>query len=120
MSGQRGSAMIYAMLLVLVLGAASALLFTRGQTMRQEAKTDVMRDASFHAAEGGLAHARHALAKDAGFTGADLQIGRCRVTSSVTRTDSGWSVLVMAHPGCGRIEAVLAGGEGLPAVREWK
>ncbi len=120
MNRERGNVLIYAMLLVLVVGAASAVLFTRGRTMRRDARTDVMRDAAFQAAEGGLAHARHALARNPGFKGADLTIGSCRVLSVVSRDDDGWRVVVTANPGSGRVEARLRGGEGLPVVDSWK
>jgi len=119
-NGERGSVLVYAMLLGLVIGAASALLFTRGRTVRQEATTDVMRDAAFHAAEGGLEHARHELAKDPAFAGAEIEIGDCRVTSNVTRTGRGWQVRVTAHPGSARIEATLVGDRGLPEVARWE
>ncbi len=120
MRTERGSAMIWAMLLVVVVGSASAVLFTRSRTMRQAATTDVTRDASSQAAEGGLAHARHALATNPGFSGAKIEVGKCHVTSQVTRIDNGWRVVVTARPGGGRVEATLGESDGLPVVRDWK
>jgi len=120
MNRERGAALIYAMLLVVVVAAGSALLFTRGQTMRRDAQTGAMRDAAFHAAEGGLAHARYELAKDAAFAGTSIEIGECRVISKVAREEDGWRVVVTANPGSGRVEAKLRRGEGLPIIESWK
>ena len=90
MRSERGFAMIWAMLLVIAVGSTTALLVLRGRTVRQEAATDVLRDGSFHAAEGGLAHARHELARHPEFEGSTIEIGEFRVTSAVERVAGGF------------------------------
>jgi type II secretory pathway component PulK len=120
MRSERGFAMVWAMLLVIAVGSTTALLVLRGRTVRQEAAADRIRDGSFHAAEGGLAHARHALAQDPAFAGETIVVGGFRVTSEVDRANAGWRVVVIARPGGGRLEATLGETEGFPAIRAWR
>ena len=108
MNGERGFVMVWGLLIVVLIGAASSVFFVRSNTLIAESSTDRMRQQSFWAAEGGLAHARHALAEDPEFTGATTEVGGTRAISKVTKTDDGWSVEVRATPGGARLSAAPA------------
>jgi type II secretory pathway component PulK len=120
MNGERGLVLVWGMLIVVLIGAASSVFFVRSNTLLAESTTDRMRHQSFWAAEGGLEHARHALAMDPEFAGGTTQVGECRAISRVTKTDDGWKVEVRATPGGARISATLKPGEGLPTVEGWR
>ena len=119
MTHQRGFAMLWAMFLVILVGSLSFVMLERDQTMRRSGSTDVQALAAFHAAEGGLAHARHALARDPAWSGDTFRIGRCDVQVAVEPVGDGWRVRSTAEPGAGRIAAVLAPLEGLPRIDSW-
>ena len=119
MTRQRGFAMLWAMFLVVAVGSLSFLVLERDRTMRRDGVTDAAALAVFHAAEGGLAHARHALRTDPAWRGATEHIGRCDVEIEVEAVDDGWRVRCAAEPGAGRVEAVLRRGDGLPRVARW-
>lgn len=118
MKRERGAALIWAMLVLLLVGSTSAILWERSRTVLASAAFDRTRARAFAAAEGALAHARHALATDPDFAGATVDVGGIAATSKVERTATGWHVLATAAPGV-RIEATLAPANGLPAVVEW-
>ncbi len=120
MKRTRGFALLWAMLLVIAVGSMTSVVLTRDRTVRQGAHVDARALASFHAAEGGLARARHALAKDAGFTGVTFPLDACTVTVQVERKgDASWRVVSQATPGAARIEAECIRTAGLPAIQAW-
>ena len=119
MNDERGFALIWAMVLVVLLSAMSFILFTRSSTLLAESGTNRVRTQSFWAAEGGLEATRHALAADPEFAGGTVEVGSFRAISTVTRTDAGWKVEVRATPGGARLSADLLAGEGLPRIGHW-
>ena len=119
MRRQRGFAMLWALFLVIAVGSLSFLVLDRDRTMRRDGVTDAADLSAFHAAEGGLAHARHVLRNEPAWRGGTLRIGRCDVAIEVEATDAGWRVRAEAQPGAGRVEAVLGRAEGLPTVTTW-
>jgi len=120
MNGERGFIFIWALLLVVLVGATSSVLFLRSSTLLAESGTDRIRSQSFWAAEGGMAEARHALAADPAYAGGTIQVGPGRAISTVTRTEDGWHVEVRATPGGARIEADLVPGDELPRIARWQ
>lgn len=118
MKRERGAALIWAMIVLLLVGSTSAILLERSRTALGSAAFDRARTRAFEAAEGGLAHARHALAANPDFAGATVDVGGIAAASKVERTSTGWYVVVTAVPGV-RIEATLAPASGLPAVTTW-
>ena len=109
--------MLWAMMLVVGAMALSVILLEREDTMRREASTDAEALAAVHAVEGGLAHVRHALARDPTYAGEIVTIGACKVKTSVVRQEpTGWSVSLVAQPGAKRLAVELAPTKGLPKV----
>jgi len=112
-----GFALLWALFLVLFVGATSFVLLERDRTLRLDEKTDLDALSAFHAAEGGLEHARHALALHADWQGETVRIGRSEVEIEVRPLDDGgWRVTTRAEPGHARASATLRPSDGLPAV----
>ena len=101
--GERGFAMVWAMVLLVLVGALSTLVLSREQDLRRSTKTDADTLRAHYAAEGGLAHAKSALRRDPDFETATLQVGTCEVRVHVEPT--------------GRIVSVAASGD-VRVVRE--
>ena len=116
---QRGFALLWAMFLVIAVDSLSFLVLERDRTMRRDGATDGAALSAFHAAEGGLAHARHVLRSEPTWRGGTLRIGRCDVQVEVEAQAEGWRVCCAAEPGAGRIEADLQRAAGLPRIAAW-
>jgi Tfp pilus assembly protein PilX len=120
MRTERGFAMAWACFLVVLVGALATVMLERDRVLRRDAATDLQALAAFHAAEGGLEKARHALGRDADYRGETLEIGRCTVTVRVAASgDAGWHAVVEAVPGGCRLEADLVPSADLPVVGTW-
>lgn len=117
--GERGMAMPWAMLLLLMAAALTAVLLERGRGLAAATDHDDASLRGFYAAEGGLAFARHNLARDGDYEGETIRVGACEVEVAVTRSDGGWHVVSVARPGSVRLEVSLRGAEGLPEVAAW-
>jgi len=131
--GERGMAMPWAMMLLLMAAALSAVLLERGRGLAAATSHDETSLRALYAAEGGLAFARHNLALDTDYAGETIRVGACEVDVAVTRTDvadkgaaaggaaavEGWDVVVTARPGSMRLEARLRGTDALPAIVSW-
>ena len=94
MNRERGSMMVWAMLLVVVFAGAGATMLARGQILARETRHDMATLREFYAAEGGRASARHRLARDPDFAAATIRVGACDVTVTVT----GGKISVVVRP----------------------
>ena len=114
---ERGWAMLSACALLVAAGTLAAVLLERDQTMRNEAAHDAVALRAFHAVEGGLAHVRHALARNPDYPGATLAVGTVDLAITVRRTaPDAWAAEIRA-PGQGRgLRAELRARPGLPRV----
>jgi type II secretory pathway component PulK len=117
--GEKGMAMPWAMMLLLLAAALSAVLLERGRGLAAATDHDDTSLRAFYAAEGGLAYARHNLALDRDYEGETIRVGPCEVDVAVTKADDGWHVVSVARPGSVRLEVSLRGADGLPAIASW-
>ena len=123
---ERGAALITALILLVVLGSLSTLILERSRNVASSTEIERAQLRLFYAAEGGLAHLQHSLAKAPDHRGAELRIGICDVQTEVTELAGSprrWQVSVEAHcPAAGgttsryRLEALLRPSEDLPIV----
>lgn len=121
MHREHGFALPIVMVLVVLTAALGSAVVQREQTMRRDSRTSIAARQAFHAAEGGIAHARHTLVRDAAYAGEILTIGTTEVTIEVTRDgDTGWRVRAAAAPGAQVVEALLDATDGLPRIRRWE
>jgi hypothetical protein len=96
-------------------------MLERDQTLRRDGETDQTALAAFHAAEGGIARAQHALRSDPAWKGGRERIGACDVELAVRPAGEGrWSVTSRAEPGAARIEARLVLRDGQVVVADWR
>jgi len=100
---ERGFALIWAMVLLVLVTALSSLVLSREMDLRASTTTDAATLRAHYAAEGGLAYARNALRRDPGFEEATLRVGTCDVSIHVEKS--------------GRIVSVAVSG-GVRLVRE--
>jgi hypothetical protein len=112
--------MIWAMALVVAVGALGAVVLERDLTLRRDEAHDLERLAALHAVDGGLDHARHRLRNDPAWPGAMVDVAGHPVTVVVERaTPDMWIVRARATGGRG-VEARLEARRGLPAVATWR
>lgn len=116
-SGEKGTALVWALLLLLFAGALGVALLDRGRAVDAATKTDLASMKALYAAEGGLALARQRLASDPAYTGETLRVGECEVTVTVEGREGGW--LVRSRSGGTTVEAALREGTRLPAVEAY-
>ena len=114
---EKGFALVWALVLLVFAGALSALLLERGRATDQASKSDTASLKALYAAEGGLALARHRLARDPGYAGETLRVAECEVTVTVEGREGGW--LVRSRSGGTTVEAALRETPGLPAVEAY-
>ncbi|MHC4933112.1 MAG: hypothetical protein ACYTGV_13080 [Planctomycetota bacterium] len=100
---ERGFALIWALVLLVVVSALSSLVISREMDLRASTTADADTLRAHYAAEGGLAHARSALRRDPDFRVATLKVGTCEVRVHVEES--------------GRIVSVAASGD-VRVVRE--
>ncbi|MHC4223410.1 MAG: hypothetical protein ACYSX0_07710 [Planctomycetota bacterium] len=91
---ERGFALIWAMVLLVLVGALSSLVLSREMDLRASTRTDADTLRAHYAAEGGLAYARNALRRDPGFERATLNVGACDVSVRVEKSGRIVSVAV--------------------------
>ena len=103
MNRERGFIMVWAMLLVVVFAGASVTMLARGQILAREMRHDTATLRAMYAAEGGVAYARHKLARDPGFAGATIRVGACDVAVTV----AGGKISVVVRPQEYRLDADL-------------
>ena len=121
---QRGAALMSALFLVLVFVTAGALVHAAGQRRDAAQRQDVQRAQTFWAAEGGVEHARAALARDPSWSGGTVDVGTHVVSIAVsplgTDSDADREITVDV-PGTAptRLVVRLALGPGLPSVVAW-
>ena len=132
--GERGMAMPWTMMLLLMAAALSAVLLERGRGLVAATSHDETSLRALYAAEGGLAFARHNLALETGYAGETIRVGACEVDIAVTRVDAaaqesaegvakaarGWNVVVIARPGSVRLEATYRRVAGVPELVSWR
>ncbi len=118
---ERGTALVWALVLLGFAAALSALLLERGRGVDAATKTDLATLKARYAAEGGLAIARRRLAADPSYAGETVRVGECEVTVRVERQKGGWLVAAAAEPGMATLKATLRASSGLPKVasRRW-
>ncbi len=126
---ERGMALMYAALLLLAVAVVAAVAVDRSLRVRDATVLDRARAQALQAADGGLAHARVALAAGDGYSDErQLDVGIATVTVTVTPTgEDAWTVVshatVPALPTveCATVTVVaqIVGGDGLPEVLAW-
>jgi len=116
---ERGMAMPWAMMLLVMAAALSAVLLERGRGLAAATDHDGASLRALYAAEGGLAFARHNLALDPDYAGGTIRVGACEVAVAVTKAAEHWNVAVTARPGSVRLEVRLRGTDALPAIVSW-
>lgn len=117
--GERGMALPFAMMLLVMAAGLSAVLLERGRGLAAATDHDDASLRALYAAEGGLAYARHNLALDPDYEGGTIRVGACDVGMTVTKAAEGWDVAVTARPGSVRLEVRLRGTDALPTVVSW-
>lgn len=117
MTGSRGAALVMALLALSSAALVGNVLVSRTLQVDESARRDRVRLRAFWAAEGGLAHARHALADDAGWTGGAVQVGGEKVVVAVRRSGGGWFVVARADGV--RIRARVVPARPYPRVVAW-
>lgn len=116
---ERGTAMILALMVMGMAASLGAILLERARGLEASTSHDRTELTSLYAAEGGLAHARHTLARDEGFSGERIRVGDREVEIVVEEADDGWTV-VSSTTGV-RIDATLSRNAfGLPVVADWR
>jgi len=121
--GERGMAMIWAMLLLMAFSAFSVAVLQRGERLDLDAQRDREATSAFHAAQGGLAYARVLVSYNLAETGKTTrEIGGHRVEVIVEPTVQGWKVSSRAVPGNVMVRAVLTrrAGNDLLDVTDWE
>ena len=119
--GERGMAVPWALLLLIVASGLTAILLERGRGLSAATQHEREDLRAFFAAEGALAYTRHLLASDASFPGETIRVGECDVEISVAQTERGhWTVTAVTRPGSVRIEAVYRRAAGLPELVSWR
>jgi type II secretory pathway component PulK len=113
---EKGAALIWALVLLGFAASLSALLLERGRAVDAGTKADMASLRAHYAAEGGLALARHRLARDPSYAGGIVSVGECEVLVRVERREGGWLVSAQAQPGGTKVEAHLQAGPGLPVI----
>ena len=122
-AGERGMAMIWAMLLLVAFSAFSVAVLQRGQRIDLESRRDLERTRAFHAAQGGLAWARIEISRDLFCPEKNTrEIGGCRVEVTVEATVRGWQVRSRAVPGEVVVSALLTRrpGKRLIDLTDWQ
>lgn len=114
---ERGTALVWALVLLGFAAALSALLLERGRGVDAATKTDLATLKARYAAEGGLAIVRRRLAADPSYAGGTVRVGECDVTVHVERRGDGWLVEARAEPGGATVGALLQAGGALPAIK---
>ncbi len=114
---ERGVVMIQAMILVAIIALLGAAAVQRGSTLARDNIRERAQLRALLAAEGGLAHARHALRTNQVFDRDTILVGRCSVVVTVTRlTDAQWEITARAAcPTRGRQSVTVGLSEGLGA-----
>lgn len=129
MTRDRGSALYLVVTLVATLGFLSIAMSEAFTVLLRETVRERASQAALYAAEGGLAHARAALARDPEYAGDAVEVGagraeirvesggadgrRIRVRGVVSGTDSPGATVER------RIVATVRLGRGLPGVVGW-
>ncbi len=97
---ERGVVLIQTFMLIIFIGSMASLMLQRSAVVTRDTLRCRGELQALHAAEGGLALARHRLRRDPTWNGEQLQIGRCNVTVTVER-EGGQTVVTArgaSHP----------------------
>ena len=81
----RGAALLLALVVLVVLGTVTTLAVERCRMLSHSDGIEHAQLQALWAAEGGVAHARHALAENPEHTGTTLRLGSCTVTTVIAR-----------------------------------
>jgi len=128
--GPRGSALIVALGVVAVAGAAAVALAASTQQTLAAVRLGRLRTAARLASESGVEAARAALARDRSWRGGEFTVGGATASVEILAVDDGTATLrsrgTAAPSGpdgpsaTHAVETVLRLGEGLPAVVRWR
>ncbi len=118
---EKGGALVLAMLILLLVGTASAHMLTRFQGLRASADVERKSLDAFYAAEGALELARHRLSTNPLYEGGPVEVAQTSVRLQVEALPGPrWRVSAIATPVGTQLEAVFAAGSGLPRVVTWR
>ena len=126
--GDRGFALLWIVLLLLVVSVAGTVLVTASLRLRTDSEQSGARIAAFHAAQGGIERARWAVSRDAGYTGETLDVGGVEVRVHVNLSDAGRVRVEATAPIRGDLSVTRAfearlvpdGGGGLLRAIDWR
>lgn len=96
MRNDRGFTLMWALIVMVLVGSLSAVTVTRIATMHGAMVADEGDLAALLAADGALATARTTLIVDPTWTGDRIVVGKVPVLTSVLRSAGGWSVTARA------------------------
>ncbi len=118
---EKGTALVLAMLVLLLVGTASAHMLTRFQGLHASADVERKSLDAFYAAEGALELARHRLSTNPLYEGGPVEVAQTSVRLEIeSMAGRRWRVTAVATPVGTRLEAVLAAGSGLPRIVTWR
>lgn len=116
----RGFSLVWALVLLVVVGGVASATVSRLQAMRGDEVVDEADVAAVLAADGAVATARARLARDPGFPGDTVVVGTLAVETRVARDPVGWTVTARAG-GAAEVEATLVPVDGQPPrVAAWR
>ena len=101
MKGQRGNALIMALVTLALAASVSALVLERGAGLAAATEADLTELRAYYAAEGALVEARYRLAREATWNGGVIEIDSVWVTVTVEER----RLVAVAAPGSVRMEA---------------
>jgi hypothetical protein len=119
---ERGMSLIMAMLLILAFATAGGVIHAAGMRLVADHRLDIERTGRYWAAEGGVEHARAALAENPTWTGDRITIGRHEVVVSVTGEGATRDVVADVAPPQGprvRLDVRLRLRDRLPVAVAW-
>jgi len=120
MSSSRGFSLMWALVLMMVVGGASAVTVSRLTALRGSTLADEADLAAVLAADGAIATARVRLLAEPDWTGGRFDVGAISTSVEVARTAEGWAVTTRAG-GSVLLQADLApDAPRPPRVRSWR
>lgn len=120
MRNDRGFTLMWALIVMVLVGSLSAVTVTRIATMHGAMVADEGDLAALLAADGALATARTTLLADPAWAGDRIVVGRVPVVTTVVRAATGWSVTARAGGSVVLDAALIPDASRPPKIASWK